>query len=95
MPLSLEGYGSKIQKVSRCKPTVSNGTILATKQVFFFTKVAHVQSITDIVLLDFLILLPFILSNTTFIKELIFFFECLHFSEYDMLMFLFVFFVEK
>ena len=39
--------------------TVSNGTIVATKQEFFFTKVALVQSITDIVLLGFwLILLP-------------------------------------
>ena len=55
----LDGYGSKIRKVSRCRPTVSNETILATKQEFFFTKVAPVQSITDIVLLGFsLILLP-------------------------------------
>ena len=30
--------------------TVSNETILATKHEFFFTKVAPVQSITDIVL---------------------------------------------
>ena len=30
--ISLDGYGSKIRKVSRCKPTVSNETILATKQ---------------------------------------------------------------
>ena len=33
--------------------TVSNETILATKQGFFFTKVAPVQSITDIALLGF------------------------------------------
>ena len=39
--------------------TVSNETILATKQEFFFAQVAPVQSITDIVLLGFsLILLP-------------------------------------
>ena len=39
--------------------TVSNETILATTQEFFFTKVAPAQSITDIVLLGFsLILLP-------------------------------------
>ena len=38
--ISLDGYGSKIQKVSRCRPTVSNETILATKQEFFLTKVA-------------------------------------------------------
>ena len=51
--ISLDGYGSKIRKVSRCRPTVSNETILATKQEFFFTKVATVQSINDIVLLPF------------------------------------------
>ena len=45
-----------------------NETILATKQEFFFTNVALVKSITDIVLLGFwLILLPwmFISSYTT------------------------------
>ena len=36
--ISLDGYGSKIRKVRRYRPTVSNGTILATKQEFFFTK---------------------------------------------------------
>ena len=40
-------------KVSRCRPTVSNENILASKQEFFFTKVSPVQSITDIVLLSF------------------------------------------
>ena len=44
--------------VSRCRPTVWNETILATKQEFFFTKVAPVQSITDIVLLGFWLILP-------------------------------------
>ena len=39
--------------------TISNETILATKQEFFFTKSAPVQSIIDIVLLGLpLILLP-------------------------------------
>ena len=51
--MDLDRYGSKIGKVSRCRPAVSNETILATKQEFFFTKVAHVQTITDIVLLGF------------------------------------------
>ena len=51
--ISLNQYGSKIRKVSRCRPTVSNETILETKQEFFFTKGAPVQSITDIVLLGF------------------------------------------
>ena len=44
-------YGYKIRKVCRCKPAVSNETILATRQEFFFTKVALVQSKIDIVLL--------------------------------------------
>ena len=47
----LDGYGSKTRKVSKCRPKVSNETIIATKQEFFFTKVAPVQNIADIVLL--------------------------------------------
>ena len=43
----------KYRKISRCRPTVSNEIILATKQEFFFTKVAPAQSITDIVLFGF------------------------------------------
>ena len=50
--ISLDGYGSQIRKVSRCTPPVSNETILATRQGFFFTKVAPLQSISDIVFLD-------------------------------------------
>ena len=74
-------------------------TILVTKQEFFFTRVAPIQSITDIVILAFwLILLPwmFISSYTTiyfFVK--IFFFECLYFSEYDIRMFLFAFWLRN
>ena len=75
--------------------TVSNETILATKQEFFFTKVAPVQSITDIVILGFsLLLLPgMFISCYTIIYFFVnnFFFECLYFSEYDIPMFLFVF----
>ena len=33
--ISLDGYGSELQKVSRYRPEVSNETILATKQEFF------------------------------------------------------------
>ena len=51
--MSLEGYGSKIRKGRRSRPAVSK-TILATSQEFFFTKLALVQSRTNIVLLDFL-----------------------------------------
>ena len=42
-----------MRKVSRCRPSVSNETILATGQEFFYTKVAPTESITDIALLDF------------------------------------------
>ena len=49
----MDEYGFKIRKVSRCRPAVSNEAILATRQEFFLTKVAPVQSMTDIVLLDF------------------------------------------
>ena len=49
MRISFVGYGSRIWKVSRCRPKVSNETILATKQEFYLTKAAPVQSIADIV----------------------------------------------
>ena len=63
--ISLDGYVSEIQKVSRCRPKVSNETIPATKLEFFFKKVTPV---TDTVILGFwLIILPwmFISSYTT------------------------------
>ena len=95
MRISLDGYDSKIRKASIKWPTVSNKTILATKQKFFFTKVVPVQSITDIVLLGFwLILLPGMLissCSTIYFFVKIFFFECLYFSVHDIRMFLFVF----
>ena len=74
MKISLDGYGSKIRKVNRCRPTVWNKNILATKQELL----APAQSITDIVLLGFwLILLTgmFISSCTTiyfFVKKFFF-----------------------
>ena len=64
----MNGYGSKIRKVNRCWPAVSNETILATKQEIFFTKVTPVQSMSNIVLLDFWLMLlswMFISSCTT------------------------------
>ena len=77
----LNWCGSKIRKVSRYRPTVSNESIPETEQKFFFTKVAPVQSLTDILLLGFwLTLLPwmFILSYTTiYFFEENFLFECL------------------
>ena len=33
--ISSDSYGSKMRKLSRCKPTVSNETIPATKHEFF------------------------------------------------------------
>ena len=66
--ISLDVHGSKIQKASRCRPVASNETNLATRQEFYLTKVASVQSINGIILLDFsLILLSwmFILFYTT------------------------------
>ena len=55
--ISFDEYGYKIRKVSRFRPTASNKTILATTQEVFFTKVTPVQSITEIVLLDFWLML--------------------------------------
>ena len=57
-------------------PTVSHGTIPATKQEFFFTKVAPVQSITGII--GFSINAApvyFILHNHSFFRK-----ECILFS---------------
>ena len=77
----MEGYDSKIRKISRCSTAVSNETILATRQEFFFTKVAPVQNIADIVSLDFWLMLPscmFISSCAAFLfffEKKIYFFE--------------------
>ena len=52
MKLNIFGWhDSKISKGNRCKPAVSNGTILATMQEFIMTEVALVLSITDILIL--------------------------------------------
>ena len=59
MRISLDRYGSKNRKVSRCRTTVSNETILATEQDIFFTKVAPVQNLADMLLLGFWLILPF------------------------------------
>ena len=77
-PISLDVYGSKIRKTSRCRPVASNQSNIATRQEFYLTKVAIVQSINGIILLDFsLILLSwmFISCYTTiyfFVKKFIF-----------------------
>ena len=77
--------------MSRCRLAVSNETILAARQESFFAKVAPVQSITDIALLHFWLMLPpwmFVSSYFTiyfFVKK--FFFEYLSFSEYNIWMF--------
>ena len=51
--LNIIGYASKIRKVDRHRPVVSNETIVTTRQEFSFTIVTPVKSITGIVLLDF------------------------------------------
>ena len=51
--ISLDGYGSKTRKVSRWRPTILNETILGTKQGIVVTKIAPIQSITELVLLAF------------------------------------------
>ena len=71
---SLDGYGSKIGKVSRYRPAVSNKTILATKQEFFFTKVAPVQNVYFILHYHFFFVKKFIFSNVYTSVNIIF--EC-------------------
>ena len=44
MRISLNRYGSKIRKVSRRRPTVSNETILETTQEFFYKNSPHTKS---------------------------------------------------
>ena len=51
----MDEYGSKIWKVSRWRPAVSSETTLTATQEFFFTNVAPMQRITEIVLLDMFI----------------------------------------
>ena len=67
--------GSKIRKVRKCRPAVSNETIVASGH-FFFTEVALVQNITDIALLGFwLMLLPWMFIScytTIFLRKQIF-----------------------
>ena len=88
--ISLDGYGSNIQKVSRCKPAVSNKTILATRQKFFFTKAAPAA---PIVFLDFWLMLLSWMSVSSYTT--IYFFECLYCSEYDIRMSLYVYWLRK
>ena len=58
MNIRVERKNSEFKDIEFHDFTVSNETILATKQEFFFTKVAPVQSITDIILLGFTITAP-------------------------------------
>ena len=93
-----KNLGSKIMEVSKCRPAASNENILATRQEFFLTKVAPMQSITDIVLLDFWLMLlywMFISFYATIFCNEIYFSECLHFNEYNIWMSLYVFLFEK
>ena len=90
--ISLVRYGSEIRKVNRCRLAVSNETVLVTRQGVFFAKVTPVQSITDIVFWLMLLSWIFTLSYTTiYFSEGNFFFECLHFSKYNIGMSLYFF----
>ena len=91
--ISLDEYGPKIRKISRCRFSVSNETIPVTRQEFFLTKITPVQSITDTALMVFWLMLLswiFIPSYTAiyfFVKTFVFsnvyisdntIFECLY-----------------
>ena len=91
----LDGYGSRIRKVSRCRPTVSNETILATKQEFFLYKsrprINHNWHCTFRFLINNAPLnVYFILHYHLFFRK-----ECLYFGEYDIRKFLFVFWLRN
>ena len=82
----MNGYGSKKRKVNRCRSTVSNETILTTRQEFFFTKVAPEHNwhcIIGFLITAALLNFYFILHCHLFFCKEIYFFECLYFSKYD------------
>ena len=56
-PISMDGYGSETWNFSRCRPALSIKTNLANRRKFFFTRATLVQSITDIALLNFWLML--------------------------------------
>ena len=91
----------KLEEVKRKNSELKNIEFhdFTVSNEFFFTKEAPMQSITDIVLLGFsLILLPgMFISYYTIIYFFVnnFFFECLYFSEYDIRMFLFAFWLRN
>ena len=62
-----------MREVRRCRPAISNETFLGTRQEFFLTKVAPVQSVTDIVLLNFWLMLLSWMSISSYTT--IYFFE--------------------
>ena len=98
--MSLGEYCSKIWKVNRCRPTVSNETILATKQEFFIYKsrprINHNWHCTFRFLINNAPMnVYFILHCHLFFRKEFFFFECLYFGEYDIRKFLFVFWLRN
>ena len=96
-----DGYSSKMEKVSKYKPAVSNETILATRHEIFFTIVTPVQSTNDVVLLGFWLTLfswIFIASYTPiyfFVHKLIFLNVYKYSSEYDIRVSVDVFWLRK
>ena len=71
----LDVCSSKMRRVIRCIPAMSNENILATRQEFFVPKAAPIQSITNLLVLDFWLMLLhlFIFLNVFYFSEC----ECL------------------
>ena len=90
--INLNIFGSKIRKVSRCRPAVLNKTILENSQNFFFTKEAPLQSITKLQSFSSEWLFH---SALLFFRKKVYFFECLYFIVYDIRMSLYFYWLRK
>ena len=80
----LDVCSSKMRRVIRCIPAMSNENILATRQEFFVPKAAPIQSITNLLVLDFWLML----------LHLFIFLNVFYFSECDIRMSWFVFWLK-
>ena len=96
--IPLDEHGSKIRKVIRCRPTVSNEIILATRQEFFYTRVLSSRKkynwhcVIAFLINAALLNVYFTLQYHLFFRKETYFFECYYFSEYDIRMSLYTFF---
>ena len=95
----LDGYGSKVRKVSRCRPAISSVTILATRQEFFYKSSSRTKHywhcIIRFLINSALLNVHFILYYYLFFCNEIYFLECLYFSECHIRMSLYVFWLKK